>query len=363
MIYKQIALLLLINVIGYIPLYSQQYSDRIVKSFRINNSSTIDIYNKYGKIHIVTWDKDTAKFVVNLKIKTSSDSKLKKLKSNIDFDFTGTSYYVTAKTKIGKSRGIFSDIKDIAESLMAGDNHVTIDYVVMIPKYVNLKMENKFGDVYIDDFDGNVSLSLSNGELKANNLNGNTVIHLNQGDGVINSVKDGRFTVSYSDLHIKNSNKLTIDSRSSKIKIDKIDFLKLQSRRDKFYLPEIADLYGESYFSEFTIQSFSNELNYNFTYGDISIDAIDKNFSFINIISENTDINLIFDRGSAYEIDISHHEDVILNYPRQLGKLQSKVIDEDNKQVLTYGNIGTGTPSSKVKISAPKKCTINIIQK
>jgi hypothetical protein len=312
----------------------------------------------------VTWEKDSVSFNIDLRIKASNDSKLNKLKSNIDFDFTGTEYYVIAKTRIGKNtNSVFSDLADIAGSILSSDNQVTIDYLVKMPKHINLKLENKFGDVYIDDFDGNINLTLSNGELKANNLSGNTVINLSSGDGVVNSVKEGKLIISYSDFHIKEIDKLTIESRSSRISIEKANFLKLISRRDKINLPEISELYGESYWSDFTIHQLGNELNYSLNSGNLSIDAIEKGFSFIQIVSEYTDLDLVFERGSVFQIDITHHQDVILNYPRQLADLQTKVINEEDKQELTFGKIGSGSSDSKVKISALKKCTINIVHK
>ncbi|HJX71923.1 MAG TPA: hypothetical protein VJ346_08225, partial [Bacteroidales bacterium] len=301
---------------------------------------------------------------IDLRINASSDSKLNKLKSSIDFDFTGTAYYVIAKTRIGNSAGsVFDDLADIAGSILSSDNKVTIDYLVMMPKHVNLKLENKFGDVYIDDFNGNVNLTLSNGELKANDLSGNTIINVSSGDGVVNSIKDGKLVISYSDFHIKEVDKLSIESRSSRINIEQANYLKLISRRDKIFLPEISELYGDGYWSDFTIYKLGAELNLSLNSGHLSIEAIQKDFSFIQIISEYTDIDLVFERASVYEIDITHHQDVVLSYPLQLADLQTKVINEEDKQKLTYGKIGSGSSGSKVKISAPKKCTINLIHK
>ena len=362
--YNKFVTLLLLALFFTSALTAQIYTRKISKSYKVNSSTTIDIFNKYGKVHVVTWDKDSVKFKVNLTIQTSNESKLTKLKQNIGFDFTGTDYYVIAKTRLGKkSGGVFTDLKDIAGTIISSDNKVTIDYLVYIPLYANINIENKFGDIYTDDLEGSVNINLSNGDIKANNLNGNSVISLSSGDGVINYMRDGRITVSYSDLTVKTANKLHIDSRSSKIYIDKADYLKSISRRDRLYFQIINDLYGDSYFSDFTLQRLNNELNYNFKYGNLSIALINRYFSFININSEYTDLDLIFEKGSAYIIDILHHQDVILNIPAHLSKTEQKVIDEDDQLLSTYGTIGYGNPASKVKINAPKKCIVNIVHK
>jgi hypothetical protein len=361
--YKKFVTLLLLALFFTSALTAQVYTRKISKSYKVNSSTTIDIFNKYGKVHVVTWDKDSVKFNINLTIQTSNESKLTKLKQNIGFDFTGTDYYVIAKTRLGKKSGVFTELLDIAGTLISSDNKVTIDYLVYIPLYANINIENKFGDIYTDDLEGSVNINLSNGDLKANDLNGNSVISLSSGDGVINYMRDGRITVSYSDLTVKTANKLHIDSRSSKIYIDKADYLKLISRRDRLYFQIINDLYGDSYFSDFTLHRLNNELNYNFKYGNLSIALINRYFSFININSEYTDLDLIFEKGSAYIIDILHHQDVILNIPAHLSKIEQKVIDEDDQLLSTYGTIGYGNPASKVKINVPKKCIVNIVHK
>ena len=89
-----------------------------------------------------------------------------------------------------------------------------------------------------------------------------------------------------------------------------------------------------------------------------------RNIKFINrTFFEYTDIDLIFEKGSVYELDISHHQDVILNLPVRIAKTEEKVLDKDERLILTYGKIGYGTSASKVKINVPKKCTVNIIHK
>ena len=341
----------------------QTYSDKIVRSYKINKTSSIDVSNKYGKIHVVKWDKDSVKFEVDFSIKTSTAGKLDRIKNSIDFDFTGTEYYVTAKTKFLTSRGIISDFMN---SVLSVDmNQIIIDYLVYIPDYVSIRIENKFGDVYIDDLNGNLDLNLSNGDFKANNLNGSSLINIGLGDGTINYMNKGKLYISYSDFHIKKSNRLNIESRSSKVYADNIKYLKLISRRDKIYITNIDQFLGDSYFSDISIQKLNKELNYSFKYGELSINSINNKFSFININSEYTDVNLIFETGSYYDVDITHSEDVYLFYPRDISKLEEKMIDKDEKLLLTYGQIGKPTTDAipKLKIDALKKCTINITHK
>ncbi len=358
--YKKIIILIGIGIFTVSAPRAQTYSERLTRAFVITNNTTIDVYNKYGKIHIHTWQADSVKFEIDYIIKANSSSRFSKLKNNISFDFTGTPYYVVAKTVISKSGGILSDL---INTFLPSDNNVIINYHIHVPAYANLKLENKFGDIYSDDLKGNVNISLSNGNLKINRLTGNSVIRLTSGDGVINHIEEGRLYISYSDILIKNAGRITMESRSSRVSLEQVSYCKLQSKRDKIFINKINELYGDGYFSVYQVSQADREINYSMKYGYFTVEYINKNFSFINLNSEYTDMDLFFEKGSSYLLDITHQQDVYLNIPRRISKLEKKPMDGAEKQSFTFGKVGPAASESRVKINATRKCTINIIHK
>lgn len=359
--YKRFLYLWLVIVMFSGGLRAQVYTDHINRAFKVSPKSSVEVFNKYGKVHVVTWDKDSVMFQVDLRISTNNEQKLEKLKNNISFDFTSTNYYVVAKTTFARSRGIITEFVDA----FVPSNSVVIDYIVYIPRQATLKIDNKFGDVYIDDFSGNLDLTLSNGELKANYLSGNTSIKLNSGDGVINRVDRGKIYISYSDLMIKQATKIDIESKSSVITVNKGENLRINSRRDKYFFEDLKEISGDTYFTNLKIGNLKNEASLQFKYGGIIIEQIQRNFGLINIHSEYADIDLFFVKGSAYNLDISHHQDVYLKIPSSMAETQTEELNKEDKMMLTYGKIGSNVTvnSPKVKIDATKKCVINIIHK
>lgn len=342
----------------------QEFTNQVVRAYKVSKETSVDVFNKYGKIHVVPWDKDSVKFIIDLAIRNKDPEKLEKIKENISFEFTPASSTIMAKTVIGDGNQVlFQDLANIAGSYFSAPNPIEIDYTIMVPGTSSLKLENKFGDVYIDDREGNLVLTLSYGNFKANNLTGNTTIKLNSGDAEINSLNDGHLNVSYSNLHILKAQKLSLESRSSNITIDEINELTLRSRRDKLILPRVRILKGDSYFSEFSILGLQDELDYIFRYGSMTIDNIMKSFSSVIINSEYTDLRLSFEKGSSYDIEITHHQDALISYPRSLGTLNVKTMSGPEKQKMTYGRLGTDQSESRVRILASKKCMISIIQK
>jgi len=364
MSYKKIMYSVLFACTGLSFSAGQEFTNQVVRTYKISNETSVEVINKYGKIHVMSWEQDSVKFIIDIKIKNKDAEKLNKIKNNINFEFTPTPYYVIAKTAFGDGpEDAFKDLVDIAGSYFSSQNSITIDYTVMVPTYSALKMENKFGDVYLDDREGNLNLTLSYGNFKANSLNGNCSIKLSSGDAEINSLRVGQITTSYSNLHILNVEKLSLESRSSNINIEEISDLTLRSKRDKLVLPRVRVMNGDSYFSEFSMLGLQDELDYIFRYGSLTIDNIEKDFSAITIKSEYTDLRLSFVKGAAYDIEITHHQDALLTYPRSLGTLEDKVLNAAEKQRVTFGRIGSAQSDSRVTISAPKKCIISIIQK
>ena len=358
--------ILFIWVLNVSVLMAQSYTENknMVKRYKVYPNSTIDISNKYGKIEIVTWDKDSAIIETFLAIQTSSPSRMMKLRNTIDFDFSVTNHYIVAKT-VFKTNGnnIIKEIRNIAESIVYNGNEVKIDYLVTIPKNINLRVNNKYGDVYADDIEGDIKLVIANGGLKANNLTGNVNVDLSFGDGSVNRIDKGRLALSYSDFTLKETDQLTLDTKSSKINIDKAESLRIQSRHDKLQLGTVKFLAGETDFCDIWISTLIEELNLNTKFGSISADNISKDFSFININSELTDMSLFFERGSMFQYDITYHKDAFIRLPKEAVKSEEKFASSNMVLKINYGHIGSAESISKLKVLAVKKASVNIFIK
>ncbi len=340
---------------------AQVYSDRKVRNYRVTDKSVVEIQNKYGKVHVITWDKDSVRFEADLRISTNNYQKMDKLRSSINFEFTATKYYVVAKTTFMNKSGVVSDLVDA----FIPSNQVVINYMVYVPRYVSLKIDNKFGDVYMDDFNGQLDISLSNGDMKANRLSGAPVVRLSSANGAINSISGGKVLASYSDLDIREATSLNMETKSSRITIDEVDNLTVDSKRDKYEIHQTDNLTIDSYFSNITVDNLNKELRSTARYGDLKVAHVSDRFSFMTMTSEYADIDLVFDRNTSYQLDITHHNDAFISLPTNLAKVETKVVNAEEKQMLTYGRVGNvgSDPARKVNIVAQRKCYITIVHR
>ena len=233
----------------------------------------------------------------------------------------------------------------------------------MVPDYVTLKIDNKFGNVYLDDTEQNFNLTLSYGDLSCNRLTGKSDLRITSGNAEIGYIKDGLLFVSYGNLHLHGAERLNAETRSSTVTIDKSAELRINSRRDKLYLNELGSFSGESYFSNINAGILHGEMNFVSRYGAINFDDIRKTFSNLNLMAEYTKISLAFEKSASYNLELTHQQDVVLVYPKNMASLKTRVTSVQEKLFLTSGVIGTEPAVSNVVINVPKKCNLTLLSK
>ena len=331
----------------------------VSRSFPASRETTLELENKYGKIQVLTWEKDSVSVEVEIFLTETSASRMRKLKEDIKIDFTGTNTYIIAKTVIESESGrLASELKSISNTIRGSNKRVEINYLVHVPAQLDVVLNNKFGDIYLDDLEGSVDINLSNGVLKANRLMGNSSITLSFGNGMINSMGSSAMDLSYSDMVLGKAGQLDLRSKSSKLNVDSVNVVKIDSRRDKLYFQQVEYFYGQSNFTQVWIYGFLRESDVYMKYGKLTIEHILPAFSKINVESDYTDLSLYFDQEASFEFDILHHEKAVLRLPGNNVTAEESFDGKDH--FTTVGTMGTGDPAGMVQIDALQKCYLNI---
>jgi hypothetical protein len=220
-----------------------------------------------------------------------------------------------------------------------------------MPKTNQLKIENKFGDIYIDDYLGDIEIVLSNGNLKSHDFDGKANLKLSFGDATINQLKTGRLDCNYSEVYIKNADKLQIVSKSSDFEITEIKELNTDSRRDKFRIQLIDKLDARGSFTNYRITEITDNLKLKTEYGDLDVEKVMPEFKSVFIESKSTDINLYFSEKSEFGFDITHTKSQT-NFCGKMDIKKQEVLDEKEKKVQLTGNFGSASKTTKLFINA-----------
>ena len=354
-------LLLFLAMLAGTTVHAQDLTDKrsVSKQFQASRGTTLEILNKYGKIQVVTWEKDEVAIDVDIILTESSSSRLKKLKDDIRIDFTGTQNYIIARTQIKSESGrIASELKSVTHTIAGSNKHVEINYMVRIPEYLDVVVQNKFGDIYMDDLHGQVDIDLSNGVLKTGQLEGNSNIQLSFADGMIKALGSSNMKLSYADVTLGEAGQLDLESKSSKLNADSVNVLKINSRRDKLQFQRVEYLFGNSNFTQVLISDFLRESDVYMKYGELTIEHVIPQFSKIYVESYYTDVTLLFDSRCMFAFDILYHEKAVLKLPAELTSSEESFDGKDHYR--NRGTMGGENPKGEVAIDALQKCFINL---
>lgn len=311
-----------------------------VRRFCIKPETRIDITNKYGRIELNTWEKDSVVIKFRMEINEKKPVKLEKTLDNLDFDISNSQYYLVVKTQIDKNRSqIESELQKFKETILQTNGSIRIDLTVWLPDNHELRLENKFGDIIMGDYKGETQVILSNGKLKTGDLPKRSTMNLSFADAEINNMPNGRIMSNYSDILVKNSGVLRLESKSSTIEIMNSEDLSIDSRRDKFRIRLANKLDATGNFSQFRITELKDKANLRLTYGSLEMEKIMNSFSNIFIESRSTDVNLYFNPEAKFNFEITETK-TDLKLGREMKVEDKEVLDSKENKTRHSGYFG-----------------------
>jgi hypothetical protein len=345
---------LILLIFNIISAQNETETRNFIKTFSVSHETTLELTNKYGTIQITPWNKDSAYIRAEIKAYGKDRSKLSKMFDGISVDMDDSKYLIRARTEFTSNiNTLFESFKGMTSKIISYDSKLEINYYVSIPEYLNLKIDNKYGDVYMENCSGEFRATVSNGSFKAGSLSKNTSLNLVFCDAKINSIASGSLDASFSELSLGETGDLSINSISSKYDIRKAGSLRGESKRDKLFIDEIESLQGNAYFTDYKIEKLTRSMTLTARYGNVNADMIDKGFEDISVNSNFSDVDLIFEPGTSYNYDIRQTNAFVVMPDRNINTSR-KDLDENRKEYLTSGYVGKNTARGRVKIEATR---------
>lgn len=323
-----------------------------VKRYKLSAEARIDITNKYGKIELNTWKKDSVVIRFKMEVNEKKPDRLKSTLAGLDFDITNNQHYLIVKTQLDNNRSqLENEFLKFKETMLQTSGSIRIDLTVWLPDNRDLRLENKFGDIVLNDYSGETELILSNGKLKCGDLSKKSILNLNFADATINSLPNARISSNYSDIHIRNAGTLRIDSKSSTIEIQNSNELNIDSRRDKFRIRLADKIDATGNFSKFDIAELKGKAILRLSYGSLDFDKIRTEFSSIYIDARSTDVNLYFDPEAKFNFQITETK-TDLGLGREFKTENREVLDPKVSKVRHTGYLGKKMKDDQLIINA-----------
>ena len=306
----------------------REYSKTIKKEFGITADGTTGLFNKYGRVDVHTWEKNRVKVDVTILVRAESESRAQEVFDRIQIDISNGSDFVRAETIIEPQR------KNSWWNWGDTKSDFTIDYDVYIPTTNNLELSNKYGDSFIDEINGNVTLNVKYGNFKAENLARSSSIDLAYGNGTILRANSADVEVSYGRLHSEEVKDLDMTSKYSKINIENANTVRTTSKYDTYNIGEVVtfrntgkydnididnvqDVVISSKYTEVYAGEVTNSLELDMQYGGTTIDRVKRGFSEIRLVGSYTDFKINVEDGAHYRMEaVANYAGI--RYPERL---------------------------------------------
>ena len=283
-------------------------SRTVREAYRISSNTEVQVINKYGDINLVPWEKDSVVFEIDLSVTSNKQAKVDKIFAYVDFDFKSTAYYVIAQTVFEGQNTIWSEMADVASTIFSSGTNTRIDYTVYFPAGNDVRIENKFGNIYTTDHSGKVDINLSNGDLKGHTFSGPTRLKIEFGNVSIDQIINGNVSLGYAEFNLDKAGDITFETRSSKLYLNTCEKLQLDSKRDRYYIKSAGELTGDAFFSYLSLDKVTSKINLKTNYGDFKLLDISESFLRIDFSSQNSNITLYVNDEHLYEFDITRDD-------------------------------------------------------
>ncbi|MEP2024416.1 MAG: hypothetical protein ABJH98_18160 [Reichenbachiella sp.] len=339
------AILILIGVMltAYVThAQSRTLVKNISQSFKVDAKSTVELTNKYGQVILETWDKDSVQVEVKITAYGKNDETLSKNMERVDVDFTNFGDVLTIETVLDRNSSVFKEVinslGDYSKTLIS-KNKISIDYQLTIPKHAALKLDNKYGDVYVESLAQESTITVAHGDFKADELTGTTKLNLSFCKARIKKLDKAFLELKGAELVLRKGGDLVLTSSSSTFDVKEVQSLKVDSRNDKIHLEKATAVRGYSSFSNILIDSMLDRIDMELNYGDLLIHSINSNFNLVNLKGKTADINLSLDMGSYFAATLTGREDRMYLTSNFMGMNKTRSSENDKIIILT-GSVG-----------------------
>jgi len=348
-LYKYIGLTVLTYLFFSASIFAkEEFTKNITKEYEANSNTTLEVINKYGQIQIENWEKQSIKIDITIKVEHNNMAEAEKLLNMITVEFSQSGNLIKAVTNFDEGFGT---------SKIWGNNRMgkkfSIDYTILLPKNINLKLMHKYGNIFINEITGLVEIDQKYGNLTINKLTRkdekplNTIV-LSYGKATIDFCSWLKLNASYcSDASINTCKALLVVSKYSKIRVEKVSSIVAESAYDGYRIGSVSNFALKGKYSHYKMNSLSNKLDAEIKYGGINIEVIPSGFESINVESSYSGIKLGISPQASYKLDANTKYGNI-SYP----KISNVNRISENNSVTVTGIIGEEKSKSTISINS-----------
>jgi hypothetical protein len=287
--------------------YKSEKRKTFEKTYKVGKSDVLNIDNKFGNVHITTWNRNEIQVKVDIVSRANSEQNAQAMLDKISISESRSGSTIALKTEMGSINS------------KNGNQSFEINYTVSMPDDNALVLKNSFGNVYLPDMKGKVDLKVSYGTFKVGNLsNASNNIKASFCSGSANSISflnKGTIELAHSTVNLGGTNGVS----------------------------------GTSKFTDLKIGNLSEALDMDVKYGSFRVDKVQKNFKNISVNGGFAPIVLHFENDAAFDFDINV-QFADFKVDRSLVKFTS--LEQGHTSAAYKGKYGSATSKGTLNITS-----------
>lgn len=255
----------------------------ISKSINTNGIDLFFISNNRGNINIKTGDINEVRVEASISIKVDKDEFLDSALAGVDIELIKFGNTIELNNPLAKicDCNVPSRRKQRKQKTADGKKYeiedFTISYDITMPLNLNLEVDNKYGNVSIEDLNANLDATLFKGKLNAGNIAKELKLNLKYSDGVIGNFETGKVDLFYANTKLGNAKNLEVNAKYSKVDIDGSDKLELIGFKSDFEIFETVNLVsGDIKYGTINLNSNTQEVDFVFFKSNMNCANINK---------------------------------------------------------------------------------------
>ena len=355
--YHQLSLLtVILGLCSTLIVQAQPVEKKINKTFNVSSDTELHIDNSFGKVHIDTWDKNQIQAQITIKAEAKGGNS-QELLDRITIDIDESSSEVSLRTEIENKR-----------NWGRNSQKFEINYLVKMPKGNPLDLENRHGDIFLDNFDGRLDLDLAHGQLVTEKLTGEVDINVAHGNGGrILSASNGdlqlrhyqrmrigylgnmEVDVAHAGFELEKAGTLDLESQHTNFEIGEIKDLKLYLQHGNADLGNVGSLSTEMQHGDIDIDQLSQSIEVDGSHSDVRVDKLSSGFKLVDFTGNHSyfGVGLSGNVNCSIEAKLDHGK---MKYEKE--RVNMSFVSIKDQRAEYKGVMGSSkTPAAKIRVS------------
>ncbi|MCU0451351.1 MAG: hypothetical protein MUC97_16175 [Bernardetiaceae bacterium] len=330
--YKLVFIVIVCLGLAARPAHAQeQITKNFSEKYAVSASDMLDLSNRYGKVHVNTWDKNEITVDVQIKAWGRTQERAKQQLDRIKINY-------------GKRGGVvfYETVVEDNNINIGNKSGFEINYTVSMPRRNRLKLYNRYGAAFLADHSGELDLSVRYGKFVGEKLTGPAKkIEVAYGGLELQQLEQGTIDISYSGGSIEKGGNITLDNRYTTVRFGSVGTLNAETKYGGLEIDNQVDVLKATMgYSGLKIGQLNKELVVVTKYANsFQVRKVAKSFSRIDVDANYSSVTLFFEAGTAFGFDVSTRYG---NFKNDLPGTDLRRQIEQNTSNEVEGSVGKG---------------------